>query len=264
MKHLQAILESEILTADTKTQIQTAFEAMREEAIEEASKELEVKYAKKFEERGEAITAELISVVGELVKEEVSELKEDVEKYRGLEVEYATKLEQFKGEYQKKLSEGVQAAVAGLVEEEMGELKEDLEESKKNHLGKRIFEAFKAEYEENGLAEDVTAEIDSLKAQLAESKKAQAKALQESDELKRGAVMESLLSNLTGTKRAVMQTILESVETGKLEERYNECVSQVLSESEKPAPKKEEGIIVESNNKESASAELERLRKLMG
>lgn len=265
MEQLKVILESEILNDESKKQIQEAFEAMKESAIEEASKELEVKYAMKFEERSEAVTAELVSAVAAMVEDEIKELKEDVEKYRHLEVEYATKLQDFKDEYQVKLAESVNNTVTSIVSEELTELREDLEESRKHHMGQRIFEAFKKEYEQFGVEEETKEVIAGLEAKLQESATKLEESNAQIETLKRDSIMEGLLSNLTGSKRAVMATVLEGVETAKLEDRYNEAIKQVLSESE--APKEEEdkpGIVVESKDDDNAEDRFARLRELMG
>jgi len=254
-KELKELLESDLLNDETKTQLSSAIEAVKTDAIEEAKKALEVEYAVKLTEGKEKIESSLTDLLKESVASEVAELKDDIEKYRNLEVEYAQKLQEFKEEYAAKLEESFTGLVTESVKAEMGELREDLVESKKQNFGQRLFEAFASEFEEFGIGEDVKSlrtRLSKLAVELEESKKTV-------DELNREKVMESVLSSLTGSKREVMKTILENVSTDLLEERYNETIASVLEEKKEET--KEKKPLVEGD---TSAEEIARLKKLIG
>ena len=258
MKKLQAILESELLTDETKTALQEAVEGIKAEAIEEAKKELEVEYASKLEEKTAKATSELYSLINEAVDDEIKELKEDIQHYRNLEVDYASKLEEFKTEYAAKLQEGFEALVTESVTSEIEELKESLQEAKQENFGRKIFEAFKGTFEEFGITEDVK----QLRGKLKDVQEKLSESEQKVESMEREAKMDSLLESLSGSKREVMKTILENVKTEKLEDRYNEVIAKVVTESEEP----QEEVVEESANSDEViteSSDFERLRHLI-
>lgn len=227
MKQFETLLESELLNDETKSALAEAIESFKAEAITEAKKELEVDYAKKLLAEKETLAKNLYALINEAVSEEISELKEDIKYYKELEPKYAGKLEEFKKEYAQKLSEGFDALVEKTVKGEITELREDLNEAKKNNFGMKLFEAFRTTFEKLGISEDMQSLQESVEA-LKQEVTAKDSAIAD---LERGKVMEGLLSNLNGGKREVMKTILENVETAKLNERYEEVIDSVLSES---------------------------------
>jgi hypothetical protein len=264
-KQFKALLENELLSEDVRKELAEAVEAYKAQLVEDTRKSLEVEFATKFQNDKSEITNKLIALVNEQVAAEMKELKEDIETYRNLEVTYATKLEEFKQEYADKLSEGFETLVKTQVTEEMKELRQDLLEAKKHNFGQKIFEAFKSEFETFGIGPDVVElqnSIDKLQAELTESKTVVSS-------MEREKVLNGLLSNLSGTKREIMKTILENVATDKLEARYNEAVPSILAEAEDKTKEEEtktqmvtEGdkTVITSNGK---NPELERIRNLI-
>lgn len=262
MNEFTQLLESELLNEDTKKALGEAIESFKVEAIAEAKNELEVEYAKKLLAEKETIAKSMYALINEAVTAEVTELKEDIAHYKDIEPKYAEKLEEFKTEYSAKLSESFGALVESTVKGEMVELKEDLMESKKNNFGMVIFEAFKESFEKLGITEDMGA----LKAKLEESEKNLNESVDRIAQFERDKVMEGLLANLSGSKREVMKTLLESVDTDKLADRYNETIEKVLEDASAKTDADDE-VIVENEtvtvDKESDDAEIARLRQLI-
>ena len=224
---LKALFENDILNEDTKGAIKDALELIREEAETEARKSLEVEYASKLTAEKAKLASSIMSFVSEAIEEEIADLKEDLKRYSQIDVEYARKLEEAKKAYRKSISEGVEKLITDTLAEEISELKEDIEEAKRYQFGKRLFESFKAEFEAFGYTDDAKKmkdQIDDLKAKLEEARK-------EKEEAERARIMESLLSNLSGSKRDVMATLLESVKTENLETRYNEVLESVMNDN---------------------------------
>lgn len=260
MSAFKKLLESELLTDETKVALEEAVAAFKEESITEAKKELEVEYAKKMLAEKQDIAAKMTALINEAVEKEVTELKEDIQHYKTIEPTYAKKLEEFKVEYAKKLSESFEGLVESHVKEEIKELHEDLLEAKQNNFGMKLYESFKETFDKLGVSDDVKAikdELEAAKASLSESK-------EEIAGLQRDKVMEGLLSNLSGSKREVMKTILESVDTDKLEARYGETIDSVLEES----VKEDNEVVIESEEtsvsvNEDLNAEKARLKALI-
>lgn len=226
MTDLKTLLESELLSTDTKSAIKEALDSAKA-SIREG---LEVEFAKKFVADKQAMNIKLTALIDESVKNEISELIEEVAQAKTTEVRYAKKLAEFKEEYVTKMNASISEAVTAMVDKEFSELRADILEAKKNHVFGKIVESFAEDCKSLFLTEDAAQLTETLNARTAELTEAQTNLAN----VKREQKLESVLSNLTGPKREVMRTILENVSIDKIEPRYNECVKAVL-EDEAPA-----------------------------
>jgi len=149
--------------------------------------------------------------------------------------------QRFVAESAKKLS----IAVAGQLKGEIGQLKEDIKIAKENNFGRRIFESFAGEFsvthlndkaetrklmqkleeKDRQLAESITQINNSKK--LVESKEREVRIIKESN--LREKTMTELLSTLNEEKATVMQNLLESVQTGKLQATFDKYLPAVLN-----------------------------------
>jgi hypothetical protein len=136
-------------------------------------------------------------------------------------------------------------AVAGQLKGELGQLKEDIKIAKENSFGRRIFESFAGEFsvthlndkaetrklmqkledKDRQLAESIT-QINNTK-KLVESKEREVRIIKESN--LREKTMTELLSTLNEEKATVMQNLLESVQTGKLQATFDKYLPAVLN-----------------------------------
>ena len=260
MNEFKTLLESELLNEDTKKALGEAIESFKIEAVNEAKNELEVGYAKKLLAEKEEIAKSMYALINEAVTSEITELKDDIAHYKDIEPKYAQMLEDFKVKYAETLSESFGELVESTVVGEMKELKEDLMESKKNNFGMTIFESFKETFEKLGITEDMGA----LQAKLEVAETALKESVDSVAGFERKEVMDGLLSNLSGGKRDVMKTILESVDTNKLADRYNETVEKVLEDAP-VKDDKDEVVLTEEEviTKDKKDIELDRLRKFI-
>lgn len=241
IEQLKTLFESEVLNEETKKSLEEGINALQEAAYTKARGELEVEFAKKFEDEKEVITEGLSKSIESAVSKEIEELVEDIEKYRKLEVQYAKQLRDFKADYATKLEGLLTEHVNTRVDAEFKELSDQLEEARKVNFGKRIYEAFAKEFADFGVdGSDV-----SLRKRLSETKSELKRASDEVEALKREMVMEGLLKNLAGKNREVMRTILENCPSEKMEARYNEVIKDVLDESV-ATPKKK--VVTESKD----------------
>lgn len=223
---LKELFENDILNDETKGALEDALKTIKEEAETAARDSLEVEYASKLTTEKAKLAGDIMAFVSETVESEIADLKEDLHRYAHIDVEYAKRLEDAKAAHLKSISEGVSGLITKTVTEEIAELKEDINEAKKYQFGKKLFESFKEEFEAFGYTDDAKKmkdQIEELKIQVEESKKF-------AEEAERKRILESLLNNLTGTKRDVMATLLESVKTENLENRYNEVLESVMED----------------------------------
>lgn len=251
---LNKLLESELLTPETRDQLAESFKTHIASFEAEARADIEVQVRAELIEKYNADFEKLVEAVDTKVEDglskELAELKEDIEKFRDLEVEYTERLVEARHE----MAETVKVDMAQLIETldtflearleaEFVELKESIEDVKKNNIGMRLFESFSGLVKENFLAEDDTAkelveakkELDAAKARLDESSK-------EVTELKRSQKLNSLLESLTGLSLEVMTTLLSKTPYEKLEEAYEQFIPRVLHETARVGVPEKESV----------------------
>jgi hypothetical protein len=92
---LKKLLESEVLTEDTKNEIKEGFQKLREQVAEETRAETEAQVrtelAEKYVADKTALVEALDTKAEEFLTKEIDELKESIESFRDLEAEFATK-----------------------------------------------------------------------------------------------------------------------------------------------------------------------------
>jgi hypothetical protein len=262
---LKKLLAAEVLTEETKTELEAAFKGQLDEAIQKARADAQATVTAELneawlQERDTLIEA-LDAKVTEALTEELSELRTDIESFRDLEAEYASKLVESKGE----MSIAVKADIAQLIEKldsflevrlvtEMEELREDIAVVKKNEFGKKVFESFVAEFKKHyagddsleGKLEESQQQLSALSAQLDDANKKAAK-------LERSIKLEKVLAPLTGRTKEVMEAILKNVDTALLEDAYKTYVGRVLKETSDKDGKtseKEEKVLAEETKTE--------------
>jgi hypothetical protein len=234
---LEKLLQSEILSTDTKQELteawQDAVKAKMSELRESAMLEVRAELADQWVKERDVLIEKLDVFVTEQIENEFNELRSDIESFRDLEAEYAGKLVLEKQAIAESMTDELDQLIDKIdsffevrLSEELEELKEDLELAKQNDFGRRIFEAFSTEFtksyvDENSIQSKLTvteSKLEDLKQCLAESEKANEKLLRE-------AKMEELLKPLSGGKREQMQFVLQNVETRKLDEAYSHFIS---------------------------------------
>lgn len=266
---LKKLLESEMLSEDTRSEISEQFQTFvaaqiteqRQLIEQEVRTELTQSLSEQWVQERDALIESLDMKTDEILRAELDELKEDISSFRDLEVEYAQKLVEQKQE----LAEALQGNIGTLAEmldefvhlklsEELEELQQDITETKKLAFGKKMFESFVREYQmnfvdhsdvEKQLAES-SKQVEAVKGQLAESKKAL-------DVAVRTAKMTELLSNVSGKNRDVMETILNTLPTDKLEEGYGKFIGRVLKESATTPTAKEAEVLAEGAKPQSTA-----------
>jgi len=249
----QKLLENDVLNEDTRASIKTALETIIQEAKDQARAEVTEELTARFSEDFVKERDTLIESIDEMVSKAVIEHTEqagkslsehiesheaDIAAFRDLEAEQATRLVESRQELVESTKKDIKVLVEKLdafldtaIIEEFEEIKEDLVESQRLALGSKIFEGFRAEFEQfylqsTGVASKVTELSEQVKAAQAENE-----GLKESlAAVTRTTTMSTVLSSLEGKSRKVMETILATVATDKLQETYERFIDRVIKE----------------------------------
>lgn len=243
--------------------------------LHEDTKQSRVKYATKISEDAKLLQ----KFVMETLAKEVSELKSDraaqKENFKGLE-EFAlrkltnelselhedhkqlvearvklisegrTAIEEARSQFIKKASEKVNSLVTESFKTELSSLKTDIREAKENNFGRKIMEAFAAEFMSSKFADgtavsELNGKITEMEVKLAEAHKAiadkehlitESSRLQRlaEDKMTRSRIMQELNAPLSKDKRVIMDELLETTPTSKLNEAFQKYLPSVLNE----------------------------------
>jgi hypothetical protein len=224
-----------------------AFESFLAQGLAKEIKEL----------RGDRVKAneslkKLEGFVIEQLSEEIKDLHSDkkalVEQKVKMVKEGKMALAEAKQQFLGKASKLVESNIEKLLRNEITQYRDDIISARENDFGRRVFEAFAAEYMTSHLNESSEAKklqtilsaqkekIEKLsesvqkKSKLVES--AERKAAAAKDSLHRDRALSKLLAPLGGDKKVVMKDLLESVPTVKLEKSFNKYLPAVLNESQ--------------------------------
>jgi hypothetical protein len=250
---LKKLLESDVLSEETKAELQEQFKSAVDTFLSEERAKLEqqitAQLTEEFVTAQEQLTEALDVKIDAFLAAEFDELKEDINKFRDLEVEYAEKLVEEKEILASQLNEELDQLVDKLdaflevrLDEEFAELKEDIAEVKKLEFGRRIFEAMESEFRKHRVSDTskLESELAEAKEQLDDAKRRIGSMQRERIAEARNSKMEELLSPLSGTAKEQMKIILSNVATEKLDEAYKVYLTRVLKESTASVVKTEE------------------------
>lgn len=236
---LKKMLDSDLLTEDTKQEISDAFTQHLTEMRSEIEADVKVELAEKYISDKEALIEALDSKLDAVVDAEFAELKEDIERFRDLEAEHAVKLVEARREMaatvqkdMKTMLEALDAYVETRLTVEFDELRESITEVKKEDHGRKVLEVigeqYMAMFSNQG---NVEKELNERKAELDRITNELREAKEQLSTRERAAKLESILESLTGDSREVMGAILENVPTDKLEDAYTRYIGRVIRES---------------------------------
>jgi hypothetical protein len=248
--------------------------------------EMKVKYAKKMKSDSavmkEFVTRQLASEVKELhedqvamaskfgtlehfvveaLAQEITEFYKDKQDLAETKVrlvrEGREQIKKVKQQFVERAASMVESVVTQNLTSEITSLKEDIEAARRADFGRKLFEAFAAEYQTSYLSEksetakllkvidmkelaiQEAAEAVVEAEQLLESKQAEIRALQEAQERK--AIMSELLAPLNTEQRDIMGELMESVKTARLNESFEKYLPSVIAGGK--APQKKQALV---------------------
>jgi hypothetical protein len=195
----------------------------------------------------------IVRALAEEITEFAQDKRELVETKVRLVSEARNKLEGLKARFVKESANKMSKAVSQHLKQELTQLHEDIKVARENNFGRRIFEAYAAEFGSTHLNEN--AEVRKLKKivsdkdkqlgeatqivkkakTLVESKEREIRVIKESNQ--RANVMDELLSPLNKEKQEVMKNLLESVQTSRLKNAYEKYLPAVLADTSPKARK---------------------------
>lgn len=265
---LQKLLEAEILSEETKEELVSAYQQQLSEAVEaakdEARADVRAELTEQWVNERDALIEAVDNQVGDFLDAELNELKEDIERFRDLEAEYAEKLvearasmaDELKGDLAQ-LVEQIDAFLEIRLAAELDELVEDIEEVKKNGFGRQVFEAFAQEYA-NNFSDDESVEgtLRETETRLADTSEQLEEAVARVAELEREKKMDEVLAPLTGKSRDIMEAILKNVDTANLEEGYKTFIGRVIKESEEAESEKEDPVLAEGASEDGEKEDI--------
>ena len=201
----------------------------------------------------------VVRALAEEIMEFAQDKRDVVETKVRLVREAREKLESLKARFVKESAAKMTQAVSKHLKAELNQLQEDIKIARENNFGRRIFEAYAAEFGATHLNEnaevrklnklvaaknkqlaEATKTLENAKV-LVESKEREVRMIKESNE--RQSTLEELLAPLNEEKREVMKNLLESVQTARLKGAFEKYLPAVLAEGKTAKAKQ---VIAES------------------
>jgi hypothetical protein len=271
---LKKLLAAEVLTEETRQELEAAFKKQLEDAVSKAREEATASVTAELNEQWiterETLIEALDEKVSEVLTEELKELKEDIERFRDLEAEHAEKLVEAKGEMAEQLKKDVDLLIEKLdkfleirLTAEVEELRGDIEVVKKNEFGKKVFEAFVNEFKKHYTGdESVEGKLTETQQRLEDALTSLEDAEKKLAKMEREKKLSQVLAPVSGRTKEVMEAILKNVDTPLLDEAYKTYIGRVVKETagdkkEEVAAKpsstseKEEKVLAEGEKKDA-------------
>jgi hypothetical protein len=202
----------------------------------------------------------LESFVVEALAQEITEFFKDKRELAETKVrlirEGREEIKKVKEQFVQRAAKMVEGVVSQNLRTEITALKEDIEAARRADFGRKLFEAFAAEYSTSYLNEkSETAKLlkvidlkdlaikEAAQAvvqaeQILESKQAEVRALKEAQERK--AIISELVAPLNKEQRGIMNELMESVKTSKLQESFDKYLPAVIAGQ---APQKKQALV---------------------
>jgi hypothetical protein len=240
---LKKLLSADVLTESTKAELEGAFRKQLDETIvsarSTATAEVTAQLNEQWINEREALIESLDAMATQALKSEMDELREDIERFRDLETEYAEKLVEAKTGMAKVLKGDISTLIEKLdafmevrLTAELSELREDFEVVKKQQFGKTVFEAFVQEFQKHYVGDNtIESKLNETQNRLDDTLSALEESEKRTAKLERTMKLEKVLAPLSGRTREVMEAILKNVDTALLEDAYTTYVGRVLKET---------------------------------
>ena len=198
--------------------------------------------------------------VVEALAQEITEFYKDKQDLAETKVrlvrEGRNEIKKVKEQFVQRAAKMVESVVTNNLTVEITSLKEDIEAARRADFGRKLFEAFAAEYSTSYLNEkSETAKLlkvidlkdlamkEAAQAvvkaeQILESKESEIRALKESQERK--AIISELLAPLNAEQKSIMGELMETVKTERLNESFDKYLPSVLNGK---APQKKQALV---------------------
>jgi predicted DNA-binding protein len=218
---------------------------------------------KEYENAVSKLETFTIKALAEEIKEFEKDKKAVVETKVRLVAEGKAKLAELQKQFVSQSAVAVKEAITSSLESELTQLKEDVAMARENMFGRRLFEAFASEFagthlNENKQIRQLQSTVKTLasklseavnaiesKSALVESKETEIRIIKESAERKQK--LAEMLKPLNKEKSAIMQDLLESVSTDRLQSAYEKYLPAVLNNTPvETKPVAKQAVLTES------------------
>jgi len=249
----QAMNEDRVKAQRKLHESATKFNDFMATKLAEEIKELRSERKQQFESQ-QKLEQFVVHALAREIKEFAQDKQAVVEAKVKLVAEGRKQLEALKSRFVAESAKRLNTVVTSHLKGELGQLKEDIQIARENNFGRKIFESFASEFSVTHLNEKaetrkLMSALAEKDAQLAESIKKQdeAKKLVESKErevriikesTQREKMMGDLLSTLNEEKASTMRSLLESVQTPKLQAAFDKYLPAVLNTGAEKKPAK--------------------------
>lgn len=249
-KELNEFSQDKRELAEARKQLVAEFDDKRKELVTENDKTL----------------AKLENFVISRVSKELGEFEEDRRALREQRVKLAAegrrKIDETRKKFVTQATGTMEKLLRESIEKEFVQFREDIEEARQNNFGRKLFEAYAAEYmtsylNEGSIVQQMQQKLDEANSQLnsakklVEAKSAQVdtykKKVQLSEETsRRSRIINDLIAPLGKAKREVMEDLLRNVATDKLTESFSKYLPSVLNSGREE--KKQTNLLKESQS----------------
>jgi hypothetical protein len=241
----QAITEDRVKFQHKMSESATKFNNFMVTKLAEEIGELR-KDRKAHNEGLEKLEGFIVHALAREIQEFAQDKQDVVETKVRLVREARAQLEGLKSRFVKESASKMSQAVSKHLKAELSQLQEDIKAARENNFGRRIFEAYAAEFGATHLNEnaevrklhDVIAHKDTQLSEaikltqkakvLVESKEREIRVIKETNE--RQSTMDDLLAPLNKEKQEVMRNLLESVQTSRLTNAFEKYLPAVLED----------------------------------
>jgi hypothetical protein len=195
----------------------------------------------------------VVNALAEEISEFHKDKKEVVEAKVKLVAEGKKQIEMLKSKFIDRASKLVKESVTKNLDNELTQLKEDIDSARQNNFGRKIFETFAAEFatshlNENANIKDLQKQVEEIKSQLAEAQEAledkstiveskDAEIRKIKNRIARDTKLSEMMAPLNKDQKEVMSTLLENVQTDRLETSFNKYLPAVLKNDAKTTNK---------------------------
>jgi hypothetical protein len=195
----------------------------------------------------------VVNALAEEISEFHKDKKEVVEAKVKLVAEGKKQIEMLKSKFIDRASKLVKESVTKNLDNELTQLKEDIDSARQNNFGRKIFETFAAEFatshlNENANIKDLQKQVEEIKSQLAEAQEAledkstiveskDAEIRKIKNRIARDTKLSEMMAPLNKDQKEVMSTLLENVQTDRLETSFNKYLPAVLKNDAKATNK---------------------------
>jgi len=212
----------------------------------------QIQMASKFGKLEEFVVEALAQEIAEFYKDKKDLAETKVRLVR----EGRQQITKVKQQFVTRAAQLVDGVVTKNLTSELTALREDIEAARRADFGRKLFEAFAAEYSSSylneksetakllkvidlkDLAMNEAAQAVVKAEQLLESKQAEIQALKEAQERK--AIMNELLAPLNTEQKAIMGELMEGVKTARLNESFEKYLPAVIAGN---APQKKQALV---------------------